>query len=267
MNRTITRIKGVLLALAYAVIYRIIGYAISLLYTVWLKVGGNLSTTEIMKSANDNSFALSVIISLVSVWAYILLCRFRKKEISEYIHTEKIPLMLFVMSAVVALGGRLIVTVYYNLIQNVDIFRKSVIESATVEPRLYSRMDFAIAFFSILIVAPLFEEFLFRGLIMGELKKIMRPWAAILIQAVIFGVAHGFLFQSVFTGFLGILLGIVYHRTKNIFATAFCHSIFNITSSFMLKNLAFRGTIIFVTIGIVVTGLGLFYIYANTDER
>ena len=169
------------------------------------------------------------------------------------------------MSAAVALGTRLIVAVYYYFIQNVDVFRKSIIESATVEPRLYGTMDFAIAFFSILVVAPLFEEFLFRGLIMGELKKIMRPWAAILIQAIIFGLSHGFLFQSVFAAFMGIFLGILYHRTKNIFAAAVCHSMFNLTSPLMLDNLALGGSVMFVIIGVVIIGIGLFYVYANTD--
>ncbi len=267
MKRAISRIKGLFFALTYAVLYPIVGFVIYLIYTQWLKMGGKLSATEIEKSANDNTFALSVIISLVSIWVYLLICKFRKKDISEYIHTRKVPLMIFLMSAVVALGTRLIVAVYYYLIQNVEVFEKSIIESAVVAPRLSTRMDFAIAFFSVLIVAPLFEEFLFRGLIMGELKKIMRPWAAILLQAIIFGVSHGLLFQSIFTAFIGIFLGIIYHRTKNIFAAAVCHGVFNFTSALMLRNLAISGSIVFAAIGIVVTGLGLFYIYANSGRR
>ena len=85
MKRAITRIKGILLALTYAVLYPVIGFVTYFIYAHWLKMGGRLSATEIEKSANDNTFALSVIISLVSVWIYLLICKFRKKEISEYI--------------------------------------------------------------------------------------------------------------------------------------------------------------------------------------
>ncbi len=265
MKSAVKRVKGIFLALMYAVLYPIIRFVTYFMYILYLKLGGRLSATEIEKSANDNSFALSIIIAIVAMWIYLVICKLRKKDISEYIHTKKVPLMIFIMSAVAALGTRLIVAVYYNLIQNVEVFQKSIIESAVVEPRLYSRMDFAIAFFSVLIVAPLFEEFLFRGLIMGELKKIMRPWAAILIQAIIFGVSHGFLFQSVFAAFMGIFVGIIYHRTKNILAAAVCHGVFNFTSPLMLENLAISGSVIFTLIGIVVTGLALFYIYSNTD--
>ncbi len=265
MKRVLNRTKGIFLALAYAVLYPVIGFFVYLIYAQWLRMGGDLTASEIETITNNKSFALAVIISLVSVWIYLLICKLRKKEISEYIHTKKAPLMIFAMSAVVAIGTRIIVMVYYYLVQNVAVFEKSIVESASVEPRLYSRMDYAIAFFSILIVAPLFEEFLFRGFIMGELKKVMRPWAAILLQAVIFGASHGFLFQSVFAAFAGLFIGIIYHRTKNIFSAALCHSVFNFTSVFMLTGIGIQGSILFVAIGIVVTGLGLFYIYANTD--
>lgn len=265
MKRVLNRTKGIFLALAYAVLYPIIGLLVYFIYTQWLKMGGELTASEIEKSTNNNAYVLSVIISLVSVWVYLLICKLRKKEISEYIHTKKVPLMMFAMSAVVAIGTRIIVMVYYYLIQNFAVFEKSIIESASVEPRLYGRMDFAIAFFSVLVVAPMFEEFLFRGFIMGELKKVMRPWAAILLQAVIFGASHGFLYQSIFAAFMGLFLGIVYHRTKNIFSTALCHSVFNYTSAFMIKGIGTQGSILLVAIGIVLTGLGLFYIYANTD--
>ena len=265
MKSALKRIKGLLLALMYAVIYPIVGILIYFLYALWYNIGGNLTATEIEKSANDDSFALSIIIAIVAVWIYLIICKLRRKDISEYIHTKKIPLMISVMSVVAVIGGRLIVAVYYNLVEGVALFEKSIAESAATTPNLSSGWDYVIALFGVLVVAPLFEEFLFRGLVMGELKKIMRPWAAIIIQAVLFGVLHGYLFQGVFAGFMGIFLGIIYHRTKNIGTAAVCHGIFNLTSPLMLTGLAMRGNIVFAVIGIVLMALSLFYIYANTD--
>ncbi len=265
MKSVLKRVKGILLALMYAVIYPIVGNLIYLLYTLWYMVGDGLTATEVEKSANDNSFALSIIIAIIAVWVYLVIFKFRKKDISEYIHTKKIPLIIFVMSVVMAFGGRLIVAVYYNLVEGVELFEKSISEASVVTPELSTGWDYIVAVFGVLVVAPLFEEFLFRGLVMGELKKIMRPWAAIIIQAALFGVLHGFLFQSIFAAFMGVFLGIIYHKTKNIGVAAICHGVFNLTSPLMLEGLAIRGNIVFAVIGIVLVALSLFYIYANTD--
>ena len=94
MKSAVKRIKGILLALMYVAVNIVISVAIYLAYDLWHAASGRLSVTEIEKSATDNLFALTIIISIVSVWAYLLICRFRKKDISEYIKTKKVRLWL-----------------------------------------------------------------------------------------------------------------------------------------------------------------------------
>lgn len=265
MKKAITRIKGILLALAYAVLYPVIEFVAYRVFVLWHHINGKLSPAEIVKSANKNSFKLSITISIVALLIYIGICKIRKKKVSEYIHIKKSPLMIFIMAAIVAVGARLIVEVYCTFIQNLDVFKKSIIESATVAPRLSGRLEFAIAFFSILVAAPIFEEFLFRGLIMGELKKVVRPWVAILIQAIIFGLSHGAIFQIPYTIFIGLLLGIIYHRTNNIMAPVVCHQVYNYSATLMLSELSKKGAVVFVTVAMVILSLSMFYIIANTQ--
>lgn len=265
MNKEITRIKGILLALVYAVLYPIIELVTYRVFILWHQISGKFTSTEIAKSLNKNSFVLSITVSLISLLIYWGICKFRKKKVSEYIHIKKSPLMIFIMAVIVAIGARILVEVYCTLIQNLEVFKKSIIESATAAPRLSTRLEFAIAFFSILIAAPIFEEFLFRGLIMGELKKVMRPWVAILLQAVIFGLSHGAIFQVPYTIFIGLLLGIIYHRTNNIIAPIVCHLVYNYSATLMLSEISKSGTVVFVTVAMAILSLSMFYIIANTQ--
>ena len=267
MKSAMTRIKGILLALMYAALYPVIELAIYRIYILWHYLGGKLNATEIGKLANKNSFAISIAISAISILIYLVILRIRKKNLSEYIQIKKTPIMIFVMAAIVAIGTRFAVEVYCTLIQSLDIFKKSIIESATVAPRLYTRMEFAISFFSVLVAAPLFEEFLFRALIMGELKKVVRPWIAIVIQAILFGFSHGAVFQIPYTIFIGLLLGIIYHRTKNIMVPIICHSVYNFSATLILGGAAMRSNVVFITVSVVLMSLSMFYIIANTQTE
>ena len=143
MKSAMTRIKGILLALMYAALYPIIELTAYRIYILWLHLGGGLSASEIEKIANKNSFAISIVISAVSIMIYLGICKLRKKKFSEYIQVKKTPLMIFVMAAIVAIGTRLAVEVYCTLIQSLEIFKKSIIESATVAPRLSTRLEFS----------------------------------------------------------------------------------------------------------------------------
>ena len=50
----------------------------------------------------------------------------------------------------------------------------------------------------LVILVPIAERTLFRGIIVGELKRVISDWAAVLIGAVIFAVMHMKLIQSVY---------------------------------------------------------------------
>lgn len=77
------------------------------------------------------------------------------------------------------------------------------------------------------VAAPLFEEFLFRGFLLPSLTRYVPVWAAIGISGLIFGVAHLSLSEILPLTSLGIILGIVYVRTRNLLAPMLLHSLWN----------------------------------------
>ena len=70
---------------------------------------------------------------------------------------------------------------------------------------------------SIALLAPILEELLFRGAIQGVLLRAQdKPWIAILISSLIFGVVHMNPAQIPFAFLLGMMFGWLYYRTGSL---------------------------------------------------
>jgi len=82
------------------------------------------------------------------------------------------------------------------------------------------------------IAAPIVEELVYRGILISRMKW-LPVWAAILIQAAIFGAVHMNLFQGLYAFVAGILLGLVYVKFRSIFAVMLGHMAYNLTSVFL----------------------------------
>lgn len=76
------------------------------------------------------------------------------------------------------------------------------------------------------LAAPLCEEFIFRGLIFGGLRRSMPAWQAIVVSAAIFAVVHPALsMPAVFV--LGLCTAWVYERNKTLLAPMLVHAVYN----------------------------------------
>lgn len=85
----------------------------------------------------------------------------------------------------------------------------------------------AIFFFTAAIAAPLFEEFMFRGFLLPSLTRYMPVWGAVLLSALLFAVAHLSLSEILPLATLGVVLGVVYTRSRNLLAPMLLHSLWN----------------------------------------
>ena len=81
--------------------------------------------------------------------------------------------------------------------------------------------------FTAIIVAPVGEELLFRGVLYGFIKQHGHPRLALWISAVLFAAVHGNAVGFLFFIFFSMILVALYERTKNIFAPILLHALFN----------------------------------------
>ncbi len=87
------------------------------------------------------------------------------------------------------------------------------------------------------IIGPIAEELIFRESIEGEmLRRGTKPWTAIGISAIAFGVMHGNLAQGLYAIPIGIILGIIYYKTGNIILTSILHIINNSIAAIQLRT-------------------------------
>ncbi len=77
------------------------------------------------------------------------------------------------------------------------------------------------------IAAPLFEELLFRGFLLPSLTRYMSVWGAIGLSSLIFAAAHLSISELLPLFSLGMILGIVYTRSRNLLAPMLVHALWN----------------------------------------
>ena len=90
-----------------------------------------------------------------------------------------------------------------------------------------------ILLFQLVIIAPIFEEFWYRGIVMEKLKPYGNGFA-IFVSALLFGLTHANLQQFFYATTLGICLGYIAVSTKSIVVTTIMHAMFNSISGIML---------------------------------
>ena len=99
----------------------------------------------------------------------------------------------------------------------------------------------AIALFTILIAAPVIEEFLFRGCLQNFFKRYMLPKSAIVLSALCFSLFHFSTSQGIGNVSLvaslflfALFLGFIYERQASLFASIGLHMTFNGVSTFRI---------------------------------
>jgi membrane protease YdiL (CAAX protease family) len=85
----------------------------------------------------------------------------------------------------------------------------------------------AIFFFTASIAAPFFEEIMFRGFLLPSLTRYVPVWTAICLSSLLFAIAHLNLSEVLPLAMLGIILGVVYTRSRNLLASMLLHSLWN----------------------------------------
>ena len=128
-----------------------------------------------------------------------------------------------------ALGMILIVQGLAQIIQSVLHTQH---EQQAVQLLKAVRSPGVLAFFAIfaIFIAPFVEELTFRVFIFGGAARVAPVWAAALLSGALFGAAHADPIAFVPLAIGGMLLCIVYYRTRNAWMSMISHAIFNGTT-------------------------------------
>lgn len=88
---------------------------------------------------------------------------------------------------------------------------------------LSQNYEYILAFLTLVIIAPIAEETLFRGYLLGKLVKVVPIWLAVFITSALFGFIHGAWNVGIDTFALSIILCIVRLKTGSLWASMLIH--------------------------------------------
>lgn len=100
---------------------------------------------------------------------------------------------------------------------------------SSVEQSILARDPVAMALYALVLVvcAPLWEEIVFRGFLLPSLTKYMPVWCSILMSSIAFALAHFNVQRMLPLIFLGVVMGVIYGRSRNLLPSILLHSLWN----------------------------------------
>ena len=187
-------------------------------YADWSEVGKTLL----------NSLSSIVFLNVIPITAGLFILKFPiKSELRKMYAKPRYfgrALGMFPAGYGLAIAMSLITTLVGSLFQGT-----AVEDSFNATQNLFSSSDMTsavIMFVHTAILAPLFEEFWFRGLVLQSLRPYGNGFA-IFVSALLFGLTHANLAQFFYATTVGIVLGYIAVQTESIVTTTVMHAMFN----------------------------------------
>lgn len=129
----------------------------------------------------------------------------------------------------------------------------------------YNDVTLLLALYSV-VLAPLAEELVFRGLIFRYARHALPFWLANIWQALLFGLIHGNFIQGIYAFVLGLILGFICHRGRGIKYSIPVHIVFNIAGvwySDLIKLTTALNYNVAIGAGLALTAFALWLFYTD----
>lgn len=94
--------------------------------------------------------------------------------------------------------------------------------------------EYVLAFLTLVVIAPVAEELLFRGYLYGKIKKLIPRWLAIILVSALFGVLHGQWNVAIDTFVLSVFLCLLRDLTGSLWPAIFLHMVKNGLAYYLL---------------------------------
>ncbi|MBQ7584582.1 MAG: CPBP family intramembrane metalloprotease [Lachnospiraceae bacterium] len=150
-----------------------------------------------------------------------------RAQVSEQLHLKGIRL-----------STALMVLVYhvccYPVILAMNSFTMAISDNTALDiTDQFGDVSFFVMWFFVGLLGPVVEELVFRGIILGGLRTTGRIFSAIVLSALLFGLAHMNINQFSYTLCVGIFWGLLVEATGSIVPSLICHVMMNSVSVMM----------------------------------
>lgn len=247
---------SVLKAIAYFAFFLACQFAVTVVFMmvcILLNIGAGIDSA--LEYATNLTFKHTALISIVTgvltAVALFLFVIVRKKSfgrtvgINGRIHFKSLIFEALGISA----------NFFVSLLMSFIPISKELIEKYEELYSFIGQGNIVIEILSVVVVAPIVEELVFRGFMYRTLRKTTPVWFSAIVVSVLFGIAHGNEISFVYTVFLGLLLVAVNEKSNSLLASVCVHMGFNLGSYFVsfIPEMDFVGYAVILLISCVVT--------------
>lgn len=110
---------------------------------------------------------------------------------------------------------------------------------------IYSQTNSILNIICIVVLIPIYEEILFRGVIFNHLKENYKIGTAIILQALLFAIAHGNIVQGIYAFIIGIALVLMYMYFNSIYSNIILHMAFNLFGGLIIPRVLSQNEFIY----------------------
>lgn len=218
--------KAILKSLGYMLFYMLFQIVIISMIAMGLQVfGGNVDVESFM---NRNTLLLASVSNILTIVLLVILFKIRGKSLQKTINMKSIKGNEYILPCALAFLFSMVFSlmIYHINLNNAMQIKTSVAYYATILPGL----GIILQIIALLIISPIAEEIIFRGLILTVLQEHYHNIIAIALSGLFFGMIHcmagGIVLIAGATA-MGIIFGMIYVKTKSLLPAIAAHSIAN----------------------------------------
>ncbi len=218
--------KAAIYFVVYLVSQVIVSFVYGIIFAVELMAAGDTAdaavlteqlTTQIMDKAMEMTFFAGVL-TLIIYWIRFAV---RKKNLFKEVEIKKISINGLLPISLMALSFNAIISMvltYFPWPQEwIDAYATN---SAPLDGSIMS-------WITAVVMAPVLEEVVFRGLVYTRLKKGMPTIVAAVLASLLFGLCHGTAIWIIYATVLGMVMIWVFERYQSLTASILFHFTFN----------------------------------------
>ena len=195
-----------------------------------LAAGGTLEgdaltafSESIVEIINNNLHTMMLLSGLITILTLVISFRLRKKTPAEEMHIRKIPLLRAPWYLVFGAALQPVTNLLLNFLPTsllMDFEEQNALADAAG--------PLAMEILNVVILTPIVEELIFRGLAFTRLRRGMSTSLAVLISAAVFGAVHGHPVSFLYASVLGVVLAWIMRKNNDsVIAPILCHAGFN----------------------------------------
>lgn len=266
-------VKAICYVILFAGTQAIVSFIATFCYGIKLGVqvatGGTVPdqtviTEEITKFLNDYLILFVLISGVITVFILWMFFKVRKKKLLQEVSFRKFGKEHII--PIVILGTALSFCVTF-LLQILPI-PKTLMEDYMQSSEQLLEGKLLVILVADILVAPIVEEIIFRGLVLSRLRKAMPLPVAILLSSLAFALMHGQIIWMMYTFLLGIVLCIVAVYTESIGASLLLHMTFNTIGVLVgALNLTDIAAVILIILSVAIATIMLWLIIVKKKEQ